>query len=171
MKNYRKTHRKIINEQDKKWRKTTVGRKCVREWNTRYRIRNGRKNPSPKTLYMREWRKKHPEYKDYMKKYRKKNRKHINELDIKWRHNNPDKVNDWCRRYRIRNRKKKSAQAKAEYYIPLGLECELCPEDDKHRTNLQRHHPDYDYPLIVVTACMECHHFADDTTEEVKLSE
>ena len=39
----------------------------------------------------------------------------------------------------------------------LGLECEFCSSTE----NLQAHHPDYNYPEIVVTACASCHAFID----------
>ena len=56
-----------------------------------------------------------------------------------------------------RSPKMANAQNKAIYYkAPLEKFCELCPEDDK-RPATQRHHPDYNYPLIFVSVCASCH--------------
>ena len=123
--------------------------------------------PSKKTLYMREWRKKHPERKEYMKNYRKEHRTHINELDTKWRHNNPEVIRVSNSNYRVKNKKKKAAQLMAERHISLAEFCELCPEDDIQPA-IERHHPDYNYPLIVVFCCKECHHYADKLSPELK---
>ena len=38
-------------------------------------------------------------------------------------------------------------------------------EDDKHKA-IEKHHPDYDYPLIIVSVCKDCHVVADRTTME-----
>jgi uncharacterized protein YdiU (UPF0061 family) len=60
------------------------------------------------------------------------------------------------KKYSLKNPKIKPAQEKA-LKISLAEFCELCPEDDK-RVAVERHHPDYDYPLIIVSCCIECHH-------------
>jgi len=44
---------------------------------------------------------------------------------------------------------------------PLAPSCELCPEEDKRTEKLEHAHFDYDYPELYVTACRECHAFAD----------
>lgn len=124
------------------------------------------KEVSPKTLYMRKWRAEHPEYKSYMKKYRKDNRIKINEQDTKWRHTHPEQVREWNKRYKDNHKHIKNAQQLAERNIPLGDKCELCPEDDIHTENLERHHPDYDYPLIIITVCKECHSYITNSKED-----
>lgn len=115
---------------------------------------------SSHTAYMREYRK-NPKNKEYMKNYRKGNRKHINETDIEWRHTHPKPIRVSNSNYRLRNGKIKAAQAMALRHIPIEGLCELCPDDDK-RVATERHHPDYDYPLIVIFSCKECHHYADE---------
>lgn len=40
--------------------------------------------------------------------------------------------------------------------LPLADFCEVCPPDDL-RGATQRHHPDYDFPLIYVSCCNSCH--------------
>lgn len=47
--------------------------------------------------------------------------------------------------------------------IPLTKTCELCPNKPRFR-----HHPDYDYPTIIVCTCWACHywiHRNEKTTE------
>lgn len=48
---------------------------------------------------------------------------------------------------------KLKARAAAKYHVPLAGNCEVCGGF----TALQRHHPDYDQPLDVVTVCRRCH--------------
>lgn len=63
-------------------------------------------------------------------------------------------------KYYWKNREKRLERAKisslARYYVPLAKLCELCPDGDK-RAASERHHPDYNYPLIIVPTCRECH--------------
>ena len=96
-----------------------------------------------------------------MKNYRKTNRVRINKLDTEWRHTHPKQIRESNSIYRIKNKIKKAAQLMALRHIPLEGFCELCPEDDR-RMATERHHPDYDYPLIVIFSCKECHHYADE---------
>jgi len=80
----------------------------------------------------KRWRETHRE------QYNKSNR----EGNKKYRQNHPEKI---------------KANHNASRDIPLGSECELCPEDDIRTEKLERHHPDYNEPLIIVTVCKECH--------------
>lgn len=48
---------------------------------------------------------------------------------------------------------------------PLLELCELCPEDDLLPAT-QRHHPDYNYPLLTVSCCDECHTLQKDFGKE-----
>lgn len=64
--------------------------------------------------------------------------------------------------FKYRDRKKQKIEAmindvRRPTFIPLGSECELCPEDDVKTEDLERHHPDYSYPEIFVTCCSQCH--------------
>jgi hypothetical protein len=52
-----------------------------------------------------------------------------------------------------------NAQGEAVKKTKLGLYCELCPDDDK-RFAEERHHPDYNYPLVFVSVCRSCHKYA-----------
>lgn len=117
---------------------------------------------SEHVLYMREYRKT-SKNKDYMKNYRKNHRSKINVQDSAWRKTQKGKttIRKSNANYRARNKKIKNAQLLADRNIELLEFCELCPEDDKQRT-IERHHPDYDYPLIIISCCKECHSFADN---------
>jgi len=61
---------------------------------------------------------------------------------------------------------KKNASNIARKNIPLAQFCELCPEDDK-RKPMARHHPNHNYPLIVISVCSQCHRHCDRNTVEV----
>lgn len=90
----------------------------------------------------------------------------------KWSLRHPEKVKE-CNRNSQQNHPELHRKAQTKYsnnhpeiirahncsnhHVPLGKECELCPEDDKRTENLERHHPDYNYPEIIVTVCKECH--------------
>jgi hypothetical protein len=110
-----------------------------------------------------------PTHKANAKQYRLTHQKPIQDSRKKWKVKNPDKVRALHTDYEKRNRKKKSAQLMALRNVPLGKECELCPEDDKRTENLERHHPDYDYPLIIVTTCQECHEWVEVDKRGIQL--
>jgi len=42
--------------------------------------------------------------------------------------------------------------------VVLAEFCEVCPEDDVRKAT-GNHHPDYDYPQIVVSCCSSCHNY------------
>lgn len=88
--------------------------------------------------------------KDARKKIRQKNQKLHPEYSKKWKENNPEKV---------------TAEQIAYRNIELLEFCELCPDDNRQKA-IERHHPDYDYPLIIVSCCKECHHYADKDRKE-----
>ena len=55
--------------------------------------------------------------------------------------------------YYYNNQKKRAAKATAWYRIPLSSECNSCGSTE----NLERHHPDYNKPLEIITLCRRCH--------------
>jgi hypothetical protein len=85
----------------------------------------------------REYQRRHPEI---AKEYYATHKELCYQIHKRYRHNYPeiDKAEKW-----------------AERHIPLGPECEFCGSTKR----LQRHHPDYNYPEIIVTACCECHNW------------
>lgn len=74
----------------------------------------------------------------------------------KYMKNHLEKVRKIKRLWNINNLQKKKAD-NANRYLSLGLECELCPDDDARTNDLEHHHLDYDYPKITITVCRECH--------------
>lgn len=119
------------------------------------------KNPDKYRKQTNEYRLRNPEkHREGNRKYYQKHKKEIARRHRKWRERNKEKLNQYFRNWKKDNPKK----YKAHYYIsnnkhkfPLNKECELCPEDDIKTENLERHHPDYDYPEIYVTVCDKCH--------------
>jgi len=110
--------------------------------------------------YNKKWYAKHPNY----QRERHKNHPEIHRRECReWEKRHPEKGKRW----KIEHPKIIKAQFFAYYYVQLGLECELCPEDEKETMHLQRHHPDYDYPTICVTTCVRCHYYANKSTIEI----
>jgi hypothetical protein len=72
------------------------------------------------------------------------------------RKNNPNKNAHYQSVWRERNPEKEKIHGLARSVLRIS-QCEICPEDDIRTTTLERHHPDYDYPEIIVTVCQECH--------------
>lgn len=90
--------------------------------------------------YQRQYRMTHPEFRNRKLEYaRTYNRRKI---PIPYSERNVDL-------------KKHYAEIIAQKECPLGPCCELCDSTEY----LQRHHPDYDYPTIIVTSCASCHNF------------
>ena len=79
------------------------------------------------------------------------NRNHINHSK-EYNKNHPEVQLNWAKK----NRKIRNAEQEALRHVSLAEFCELCSDDDL-RPATERHHPDYDYPLIVVSVCDECH--------------
>lgn len=78
-----------------------------------------------------------------------------------WYAKNKERVRDWQRAHPNRNNGNSTRtpeQVRAHHYIQRhpelrGSKCELCPSIE----NLTAHHPDYDFPEIIVTCCRGCH--------------
>ena len=69
-----------------------------------------------------------------------------------WRKQHPDKHRVNLSKYGASHKKEKTARLQAWRKVPLGDRCEFCESTQ----NLERHHPDYDKPLEVRTACGKC---------------
>lgn len=110
-----------------------------------------------------------------LKKYREKRPEIFRDAQRKWKKKNPDKPKKWDRensKYRTDYQreyskrpevKKKNKARKLGRTIPLKSHCEKCSSRD----NLERHHPDYDKPLEVVTLCKSCHIGVHYNREEI----
>jgi len=55
--------------------------------------------------------------------------------------------------YSLTNRLKRLAKERARYHVSLAGNCSNCGGTEQ----LERHHPDYDKDLEVVTLCKKCH--------------
>ena len=102
----------------------------------------------------------------------KHNPSHVRAV-VKWRRNNPEKCAEIQRKYynlhkeellEKQKQKRKLEPEKGHAHdvgrrIPLADTCEFCDSVEK----LERHHPDYSEPYIIVTACKDCHEVLDQT--------
>jgi len=94
--------------------------------------------------------------------FKKRNELHSDERQKKMRERNRRRYQKNPRRG-DRTPEQKRAHGYVERYPELKADaCELCPEGDVKTTWLQAHHPDYDYPQIIVTCCPPCHKFAEE---------
>ena len=66
---------------------------------------------------------------------------------------NRDKILARMRKYHEEKHIEYEARYKANYAIPLDSKCCICGRTE----NLERHHPDYNKPLNVITVCRSCH--------------
>lgn len=71
----------------------------------------------------------------------------------RWKKDNPEKLKKQQERWRTNNPHKVKAQYLAHYHVPLGPCCEECGSTER----LERHHPDYDKSLEIITLCKSCH--------------
>ena len=89
---------------------------------------------------------------EYSKRYRESHREAETARFKLWRKSHREAELARGKRWRNSNRKVYRAIKLAQFCIPLGSCCEFCGSVDK----LMRFHPDYDFPLIVVTVCRHC---------------
>lgn len=111
---------------------------------------------------------KDPNY-EMKKRWRINNPEKCKETSRKWRLNHPEKWKEiydrWNQRHPKRdsgNRKRTCEKIRAHNYVQthpelLGKQCEFCSQTEK----LTAHHPDYEYPEIIVTCCRRCHVWMD----------
>lgn len=101
----------------------------------------------------------HPEtLKKAQKKFREKYPKAQQIANKKWRKKYPECSRKASRKWKRENPEKLRAEKMAQKHIQLSESCEFCPAKE----NLERHHPDYNYPLITVTTCRECHRWIEN---------
>ena len=66
--------------------------------------------------------------------------------------------------YRETHGKQQIAKGMIQYNVPVGSHCENCGSTE----NLDRHHPNYDEPLEIVTLCRSCHETLHSKVAELK---
>jgi len=123
----------------------------TKQYNHEYYLKNKEKIKAN----VKNWAENNPEkIKGYVKKIN--NSQKARERKDKWIEKNQQKnkqvKNEWQKNYYKKNPKVVNAQNIAKQ-IPLKENCEIC----KSTKNLQRHHWNYDKPLLVNTLCSTCH--------------
>ena len=106
--------------------------------------------------YMRRYRNERKNDPDFMRLQRKNLRnfrKRNPGYQAKWAKNRPEYRDKNTELYRKRHPERAKAQRLAQHKTKLGQKCEKCESNLK----LVRHHPDYDFPLQVITLCEVCH--------------
>jgi len=122
-----------------------------------------------KLEYGRKWRAKHPEkcreasrkyrsghleyYRKQVREWQKNNPDKVKEYKRKFQKNHPEKMMEYVKKYQKNNPEKYEAQQLANHQIPLDSSCLRCGSTEY----LERHHPDYDQPLWILTLCHSCH--------------
>ena len=76
----------------------------------------------------------------------------------KWQREHIDRYSKYNEKWRLQNPEKITVSHNAYRSLPLGDMCEFCGSVE----NLERHHPDYDYPHIIVTCCSTCHKYLNN---------
>lgn len=112
------------------------------------------------------------------KRYKQRHPQKVKDAQRRWRQNNPEKTRKNSRDSYWRNRDRRLLQQKnyaksnpkvvrchwkaARTTVLMTSSCELCPDEDRRIENLEKHHPDHDYPDVFVTVCPSCHRFAEE---------
>lgn len=141
-----------ISKEEMKKRKYEQKRKC--ELNNLDKVNNAKK----------EWIKRNVlKDKKCHQNYIKKNHEELKEKWRKQRLNNLDYHNKKQKEYYSKNKIKVKAQSLANKNVMLNDNCDICNSMGK----LERHHWNYNKPLLVNTLCKTCHeiqhikHFED----------
>lgn len=87
----------------------------------------------------------HPEY---FANWRNTNKEYHSARVQKWMKNHPEIV-------------KAHTLTHQKLNLSIAEFCEVCPEDDVRKATAN-HHPDYNYPEIVVSCCDSCHYYLND---------
>lgn len=112
-----------------------------------------------------ERQKHNPNHMQAVRKWQRKNRGKCAEIQRRYYQNHKTERLEKYRLKRLLEPEKAHAHDVARR-IPLADKCEFCPSTEK----LQRHHPDYSEPYIIVTACKDCHEVLDQTLFDAGVS-
>lgn len=105
------------------------------------------------TLIQRRYVQRHPEVHERVSQWKLSHREAVLEDLRLYKKNHPEKFLEYQRRSRERNPEKHTARWKAERHTSLAVKCANCGSSE----NLERHHPNYEKPLEIVTLCQSCH--------------
>ena len=126
---------------------TSYCKPCKRDYDREYY----KKNHERRSEYMKEWRKKNPEYREHRREYRRKNLEHCREKDRERYKKNP-------RRHRNKQLKCMYGIALDEYEDMLGKQdgvCAICGEVCSTGNNLCVDH-DHDTGEVRGLLCQRC---------------
>jgi len=141
MRKYRETHREQINDRQKRYYQ------AHREYAKEYRMKHGQTHREQE--------------REYYTKYHQLHREQRKEFSKAYNHTQQgresQKAYRQTQRYKERIKGRQKLRYLTRHYVPLGSDCELCPSEDVRTIGLEHHHPDYDFPLVTVTVCRECH--------------
>ena len=101
-------------------------------------------------------------YQIYLARY---GRDYLNKASAKWRHS-PEGIayhakytSEYMHSHpEIMEARRRVVEAKYYGEFSMAEFCEVCPEDDIQKATAT-HHPDYNYPQIIVSCCVVCHVF------------
>lgn len=113
---------------------------------------------SDHATYMREYRRTHSEYRTHQREYHREwKRRHPNYYrDRKRKQLGTEFGREMCRLDQATQKKNHPDRIKARLharYIEREDKCAKCGATE----NLERHHPDYSNPNLVITLCRACH--------------
>lgn len=140
-----------------------------REYRKRHYVKKLAEDPDFFKRKKAAWIKKHP---DYFANYRANHRKYFNDKTKEWYAKNKahrsEIVKNWFRNHPKVN-DAKLAYMRLIYHgeVVIAEFCETCPEDDVRKAT-GNHHPDYDYPHIVVSCCDSCHYYLNHDENQNK---
>ena len=133
--------------------KQSYCKKCIKEKIKKTANKQGR------SKYYKEYYKKNKEkIKEYHQKYYKENKFIYLERDKK--NKQKEKYKKWKReydkKYRIKNKNKVEARDKIRKLVKSGkierIPCQICKN-----VKTEFHHPNYNYPFLVIHLCDACH--------------
>jgi len=93
-----------------------------------------------------------PERLAHQRRYKQKNKDTIREYNQKYYQKHREDLLEYHRAYYAINKEKRDAKNWARN-IPIATICQKCGAIE----NLEKHHPDYEEPLKIVTLCHRCH--------------
>jgi len=117
------------------------------------RIKSNPESIRKKRERQKRWKKRHPEtVKEEKRRYYLRHRERILEKQREYRQKHKTEICERVSNYRMNNKEKIIAKRLARK-VPLKEACEICGRKE----NLEKHHPDYNFPLKTQTLCRACH--------------
>jgi len=112
--------------------------------------------PHNHALYMREYRRTHPEYRERQRqnfrRFLEEHPNYFHDYNKEWKKKHPDKVRQHAHNHRQKNTEKIKARLHSRY-LEKASACANCGSNE----NLEFHHPDYSNSSLTITLCRECH--------------